>query len=85
MLLRLLVLRKYGGIYLDNDILVINNFDKYRKYEFVLGWPDGEWIGCIENTEESLYLDSFFSRKHAIDGSQRCEVHNTIHRHLQKF
>ena len=42
---RLLVLKKYGGIYLDNDIYVINNLDKYRMYEFTLGWPDGEWIG----------------------------------------
>ena len=43
--LRLLVLKKYGGIYLDNDIYVINNLDKYRRFEFTLGWPDGEWIG----------------------------------------
>ena len=42
---RLLVLKKYGGIYLDNDIYVINKLDKYRHFEFVLGWPDGEWIG----------------------------------------
>lgn len=43
--LRLLVLRKYGGMYLDNDIYVINSLDRYRRFEFVLGWPDGEWIG----------------------------------------
>ncbi|XP_023320869.1 uncharacterized protein LOC111695693 [Eurytemora carolleeae] len=42
---RLLVLKKYGGIYLDNDIYVINSLDQYRRYEFVLGWPPGEWIG----------------------------------------
>ena len=30
--LRLLVLRKYGGMYLDNDIYVINSLDKYRRY-----------------------------------------------------
>ena len=41
----MLVLRKYGGMYLDNDIYVINKLDKYRRFEFVLGWPDGEWIG----------------------------------------
>ena len=32
-------------MYLDNDIYVINKLDKYRRFEFVLGWPDGEWIG----------------------------------------
>ena len=31
--LRLLVLRKYGGMYLDNDIYVINSLDKYRRYD----------------------------------------------------
>ena len=41
----MLVLKKYGGIYLDNDIYVINKLDKYRHFEYVLGWPDGEWIG----------------------------------------
>ena len=29
--LRLLVLRRYGGMYLDNDIFVINSLDKYRR------------------------------------------------------
>lgn len=28
----------YGGIYLDNDIYVVNSLDKYRKYEMTLGW-----------------------------------------------
>ena len=40
-----MILRKYGGIYLDNDIYVINKLNKYLHFEFVLGWPDGEWIG----------------------------------------
>ena len=26
--IRILILKKYGGIYLDNDILVINNFNR---------------------------------------------------------
>ena len=30
---------------MDNDIYLINKLDKYRHFEFVLGWPDGEWIG----------------------------------------
>jgi mannosyltransferase OCH1-like enzyme len=29
--LRLLILRRYGGIYLDNDIYVVNSLDKYRR------------------------------------------------------
>lgn len=41
---RLEILKKYGGIFLDNDVLVLKSLDKYRKYEFTLGWPDGEHI-----------------------------------------
>jgi hypothetical protein len=26
----------YGGIYLDNDIYVINSLNKYRKYEITI-------------------------------------------------
>ena len=28
----------YGGIYLDNDVYVVNSLNKYRKYEMTLGW-----------------------------------------------
>jgi len=59
--LRILILKKYGGIYLDNDILVINNFDRYRNFEFVLGWPDGEWIGnmLLMGHREARFLTEF--------------------------
>lgn len=36
--LRILVLMNYGGIYLDNDVLVINSLDKYRKFEMSVSW-----------------------------------------------
>ena len=39
---RIRVLMKYGGIYLDNDVYVIQNLDKYRKYEFVLNLDEGK-------------------------------------------
>jgi len=59
--LRILILKKYGGIYLDNDILVINNFNRYRQYEFVLGWPEGEWIGnmLLMAHREARFLSEF--------------------------
>jgi len=59
--LRILTLKKYGGIYLDNDILVINNFNRYRSFEFVLGWPDGEWIGnmLLIGHKEARFLTEF--------------------------
>lgn len=36
---------KYGGIYLDNDVYVVHNLDKYRKFELALGWPLNEPMG----------------------------------------
>ncbi|CAF0723013.1 unnamed protein product [Brachionus calyciflorus] len=35
---RLMILMNYGGIYLDNDVFVINSLNKYRKYELSVGW-----------------------------------------------
>lgn len=28
----------YGGIYLDNDVYVVNSLDKYRIYEMTVGF-----------------------------------------------
>ena len=44
-LTRIRVLMKYGGIFLDNDVYVVNNLDKYRKFEMTLGWPKNESLG----------------------------------------
>ncbi|KAH6940408.1 hypothetical protein HPB50_027558 [Hyalomma asiaticum] len=40
-----MVLRKYGGIYLDSDSYVVKSLDKYRRYETAIGWPPGQYIG----------------------------------------
>ena len=42
---RIRLLMNYGGIYLDNDVFVIKNLDKYRKYEFVLNWDEDQSLG----------------------------------------
>ncbi len=36
--LRLLILMNFGGIYLDNDMLVINSLNKYRNFEITVSW-----------------------------------------------
>lgn len=33
-----MILMSYGGIYLDNSVLVVNSLDKYRKFEMTLSW-----------------------------------------------
>lgn len=42
---RIRLLMEYGGIYLDNDVYVINSLDKYRKYEFVINWDENQFMG----------------------------------------
>lgn len=44
-LLRIRLLLKYGGIFLDNDSYVVRSLDSFRKFEMVLGWDDGEYLG----------------------------------------
>lgn len=36
--IRLMVLKKYGGIYFDTDILVFKNFDKFLTHTFFIGF-----------------------------------------------
>ncbi len=42
---RIRTLMKYGGIYLDNDVYVVGNLDKYRHFEMALGWDEGQFLG----------------------------------------
>ena len=37
---RLKVLMNYGGIYLNNDVYVVNPLYKYLKFELTVSWPD---------------------------------------------
>ena len=41
---RIRIMKKYGGIYLDNDVFVVKNLDKYRRYEMVMGWSEGGYL-----------------------------------------
>jgi mannosyltransferase OCH1-like enzyme len=42
--LRILILMNFGGIYLDNDVYLVNSLDKYRKFEMVISW-DADDLG----------------------------------------
>lgn len=42
---RFRTLRKYGGIYLDNDVFVCQSLDVFRKFEFTLGWDENQFLG----------------------------------------
>ena len=36
---------QYGGIYLDNDVFVIQSLDKYRKFEIAMNWDENQFLG----------------------------------------
>jgi len=39
------LLTEYGGIYLDNDLFIIQNLDKYRKFEMTIEWNPKQYMG----------------------------------------
>ena len=60
---RLMILMTYGGIYLDNDVYVVNSLDKYRKYEMTLGLEQiGKVIGnqVIIANQHARFLKTFY-------------------------
>ena len=42
---RLRIIQKYGGVYLDNDMYVGQSLDPYRRFEAVVAWPQGAFLG----------------------------------------
>lgn len=62
---RIKILMEYGGIFLDNDVYVVQNLNKFRKFEMALGWDDNECMGTqviIANKNARflrLWLDSY--------------------------
>ena len=56
--MRIRILQKYGGIYLDNDVYVVQNLDldKYRKFECAVNWKRGEKALGNQVSFDLLYL-----------------------------
>ena len=62
---RIRILMEYGGIFLDNDIYVVQNLNKFRKFELALAWDSDLCLGTqvlIANKNARflrLWLDSY--------------------------
>ena len=54
---RIRTMMKYGGIYLDNDVYVVQNLDKYRKFELAVGWDDGQFLGSQVKKQKKKEVD----------------------------
>lgn len=65
-IIRLDALKKYGGIYIDTDVLVLRSFDHFRQFPFTMGnWrtPDLDLILCnavIVSTKDSDFLAKWY-------------------------
>lgn len=46
-ILRIDVLRKFGGIFIDNDVYVVKRLDRFRRFEMVLEITDEEKFGTM--------------------------------------
>ncbi|XP_070547862.1 uncharacterized protein [Ptychodera flava] len=60
-LARLQILLKYGGVYLDNDVIVVRSLEPLRHYDFVMGReqplnPDYMNNGVIMASKDSIFL-----------------------------
>jgi mannosyltransferase OCH1-like enzyme len=70
--LRLLILYKYGGIYLDTDIKVLNKFDDLEHFNLFAGFEDANSIntaviGCSKQNpvigEMLIKMDELFKKE----------------------
>lgn len=51
--IRLYVLNKYGGIYLDTDVKVFKSFDKLLQNKFFVGWENKNTVAtCVIGAEK---------------------------------
>ncbi|KAK9510264.1 hypothetical protein O3M35_005087 [Rhynocoris fuscipes] len=42
---RIMIMREYGGIYLDTDIIVLKPLHTFLRYEMVVSWPTNDNFG----------------------------------------
>ena len=54
-IVRIEIMMTFGGIFLDNDVYVVKSLDRFRRFEFSIGWPQNEFIGM--SSESCLDLN----------------------------
>ena len=61
---RLKILMKYGGIFLDSDVFVVKNLNKFRHFELAIGWPEKQNIGSqvILAHKDARFLPLYFDQ-----------------------
>lgn len=69
---RIKILRLYGGIFLDNDVYVAQPLHRYRYFEMSLGWPPGQYLGTqvLVAHRNARFLKLWYGSYYDYDGSQ---------------
>jgi hypothetical protein len=81
---RLWILKQYGGIYLDTDVFVLKNFDKYLEEKMFIGTgSNGELAPYVFGAEPnhpfiSKCLEYYLNRRFVINGKTDEMVNNAI-------
>jgi hypothetical protein len=94
------LLSEYGGIYLDNYVFIIQNLNKYRKFEMTIEWNPTQYLGnqvliahkdarflryCIE-TFRDYRSDLWYYNGGELPTTAVLQKHpEFIHRVIQKF
>lgn len=58
---RVQVLMKYGGVYLDADSYLVQSIDNYRRFEMVVNWDEEQFLG---NQVLIAHKDARFLKKY---------------------
>ncbi|GAB6027910.1 hypothetical protein CHUAL_002125 [Chamberlinius hualienensis] len=66
---RIKILMKYGGIFLDNDIYVVQGLHGFRHYEMSIGWDEGSSLG----TQVLIAHKNARFLKHWLDSYRNCQ------------
>jgi len=98
--LRYHLLSQYGGIYLDNDVFIVKNLNKYRKYEMTVEWNPGQYLGnqlliahkdvrflshCIETFRDYRAQLEYYNGEELPTTAVLNKHPEFIHRVIQKF
>ena len=82
-MIRIEVLLKHGGIYVDTDAMIVRNMDAIRHYNFSIGMDiNGLNNGIILSAPESPFLQIYYeSYKHLGNRNSSTELHRLASEH----
>lgn len=81
---RLYALYNYGGVYLDTDIYLLDNFDDYLHYDLLLGYTEDVYIStsfiaaCKKNEWIKSIMDYYDNRRFIVNGRSDMKINPIV-------